>query len=373
LESLPVVFDFGSSFTKIGFAKEDEPRFIFPTIVGYPVTTKKKERKSRIKDIFVGYDVYYNFHNLNIIKPVNYGQITDWTAFSALISYSFSQLNVNSENHPVLVTESAFSPQSQKEKIGDILFDNFKVPRIHFVKNSIVSLYASGRTSGVVINFGEQMIEMTSIYEGFTIDHDIRRINIGGENITTQLRQYVEELGIIIETPLDIEKVRKLKEKLCFVSLNPNMENKENNKQNISQFNFKPTKSGYYLSNKLFQAPEIFFQPDFQKLEKSDQDLVKEIFSIVYSHDVDLREIKLQNIVLSGGTSKLSGLKERLNKELTEFFPPDINFKIIIPPNCEISSWIGGSILAGLRVCFGKAIWQTRDQFKEYILKDKIE
>ncbi|GLT70581.1 hypothetical protein SLA2020_426520 [Shorea laevis] len=64
--------------------------------------------------------------------------------------------------------------------------------------------------------------------------------------------------------------------------------------------------------------------------------------------DMDIRREMFGNVVLSGGTTVLPGLTDRLAKELSSLAPPGVRVKVVAPPERKYSVWIGGSILASL-------------------------
>ena len=79
--------------------------------------------------------------------------------------------------------------------------------------------------------------------------------------------------------------------------------------------------------------------------------------------DLDLRKSLFGNIVLSGGSTLTKGFGDRLLHEVQKLAVKDMRIKIFAPPERKYSTWIGGSILAGLstfrKVCgvlevFGK-------------------
>ena len=64
--------------------------------------------------------------------------------------------------------------------------------------------------------------------------------------------------------------------------------------------------------------------------------------------DLDLRKALYTNIVLSGGSTLTKGFGDRLLSEVQKLAVKDMKIKISAPPERKYSTWIGGSILAGL-------------------------
>ena len=90
------------------------------------------------------------------------------------------------------------------------------------------------------------------------------------------------------------------------------------------------------------------------------------IYLVVSRADVDVRKDLLSNIVLCGGASLISGLSQRLTKELMEMVPSNYKVKIIsnLPIERQHSTWIGGSILS---ICGTfNPMWITKKEYEEY-------
>ena len=102
----------------------------------------------------------------------------------------------------------------------------------------------------------------------------------------------------------------------------------------------------YQVGNERFRAPEILFDPEIIGLEYAGvQQLV---FDAINRTDMDLRKKLFANIVLSGGATLTRGFGERLLLELQRLSVKEMHIKIFAPPERIYSTWIGGSILAGL-------------------------
>jgi centractin len=68
---------------------------------------------------------------------------------------SKDQLQTFSEEHPVLLTEAPLNPRRNREKAAEIFFETFNVPALFVSLQAVLSLYATGRTTGVVLDAGD--------------------------------------------------------------------------------------------------------------------------------------------------------------------------------------------------------------------------
>lgn len=129
--------------------------------------------------------------------------------------------------HPVLLTEPPLNPRTNRDTAAQILFETFNVPALYTSIQAVLSLYASGRTTGIVLDAGDGVSHAVPVYEGFAIPNSIRRIDVAGRDVTEHLQTLLRKSGYIFHTSAEKEVVRMIKEKTGFVALDPRKEEKE--------------------------------------------------------------------------------------------------------------------------------------------------
>lgn len=364
ISNKPLVIDNGTGFTKNGFAGEDQPRSVFPTIIGYPkYQIIMTDVEHYVREYYIGEEALNLRGVLKLVYPIEHGQILDWDAMERIWHYSFyNDLRVNPNEHPVLLTEPPLNKNSNKEKMAELMFETFNVPAMYISMQAILSLYASGRTTGIVVDAGDGVTHIVPVYEGFAISHAIHRADIGGRDLTDYLRRLLRQRGYSLTSSAEREIVRDLKERLCYIALDPEKELKLAEKVSgmVKSYTL-PDGETLTIGAERFMAPELLFNPSVAGSEELPLD--EQIYNAIQACDVDLRRDLYSNIVLSGGSTMFPGLKERLHKELTELVPETMEIKIIAPPERRYSVWIGGSILSSLKT-FSK-LWVTRKEYKE--------
>jgi actin beta/gamma 1 len=360
----PLVIDNGTGLSKNGYAGEDQPRTVFPTLVGYPKYQGiMSDVDHYVREYYVGEEAMNLRGVLKLMYPLEHGSVKDWDAMEKIWHYTFhNDLRVNPSDHPVLLTEPPMNPDSNRQKMAEIMFNTFNVPAMYVSMQAVLSLYASGRTTGLVIDAGDGVIHIVPIYEGFAISHAIRRIDIAGRDITGHLQKLLMGRGYKFISSAEKEIVRDIKERLCYVALEPEKEMKLAEKhQGMEKQYILPDGNTITIGPERFMAPEAFFNPSLIGREETPLD--DAIFESVNTCDIDLRKELYQNIVLSGGSTMFPGLKERLHKELTELVPENVEIRIVAPPERRYSVWIGGSILSSLKTF--QRLWVSKKEFED--------
>jgi actin beta/gamma 1 len=360
----PLVIDNGTGLSKNGYAGEDQPRSVFPTLIGYPkYQSIMSDVDHYVREYYVGEEAMNLRGVLKLIYPIEHGVVNDWDAMEKVWHYTFhNDLRVNPSEHPVLLTEAPLNPAKNREKFSEILFETFNVPAMYVSMQAVLSLYASGRTTGLVVDAGDGVIHIVPIYEGFAISHAISRIDIAGRDITEYLRRLLRQRGHALTSSAEREIVRDIKERLCYVALDPEKELKLAEKVSGMEKQYTlPDGETITVGPERFLAPECFFNPG--ALGKEEQAMDEAIYNAIQMCDIDLRKELYQNIVLSGGSTMFPGLKERLHKELTELVPENVEIRIVAPPERRYSVWIGGSILSSLKTF--QRLWVSRKEYQE--------
>jgi len=124
-----------------------------------------------------------------------------------------------------MLTEPPLNPKANREKMVQIMFEILNAPAVYINISSVSALYASGRTTGLVLEIGDSGTYSVPIYEGYALPHAIIRLDLAGAEITEYLVKILAEKGHIFSTTAEREIVKDIKEKLCYVALDFEMEN----------------------------------------------------------------------------------------------------------------------------------------------------
>ncbi|XP_065266678.1 actin-related protein T3 isoform X3 [Emys orbicularis] len=318
-----VVIDNGSGLIKAGIAGDREPRFIYSNITGRP-KAKSVMLGAGQKDLYIGDEAQAKRGILSIRYPVEHGIVTSWADMEA------------------------------------ILFERFEVPALYVAIQAVLALYASGLTTGCVMDSGDGVTHTVPIFEGYCLSHAVLRLDLAGRDLTDYLMRILKESGISLVSTAEREIVRDMKETLCYVCLYPEEELAKKPSEVEKSYRL-PDGQVVKVQNQRFRCPETLFCPSNIGMEAPGID--KLCFNTIMKCDIDLRTNFYANIILSGGSSLFPGMAERITKEIIHMVPSDTEVKVMAPPDRKLSVWMGGSILASLSAF--QQMWITMAEYRE--------
>ena len=438
-----LVLDAGYCNTRAGFAGEDVPKSVLPSFYGHVGSGDSA------RDIF-GDECLVPRADFEIRNYMNRdSEVEDWDAATKIWEHMLikrlqperqtppSKNGLNNDKkdgadgegdvsmedaenqelaekplaeNPLLMTESPLNPGKKREKAIEIVMESWGCPAFWLSKTPVLSAFAAGKASALVIDVGGANTTITAIHDGMVLKRSIQKSHVGGLWLSSQIRSLWESS----EPKVDIIPTFMIENKTPVAALEPAQ-------ARLRKFPFEihPSFRAYEEERVLtefkesvvevwrgpgrYSAPgndeyiksqpgRVFEMPDGanqmwreQRFRVSEgmwdetaaypvaeearvaknQTIPELIKACLNGVDVDLRPNLLGNVVVTGSTSLLNGFNDRLNNELTQMYP-GLKIKIHsagLTSERRFGAWIGGSILASLGTFH--QMWISRKEYEE--------
>jgi len=371
-----VVCDNGTGFVKCGFAGANFPTAIFPSLVGRPVLrAEEKVENVQLKDIMVGDEASLLRAMLQITYPLDNGIIRNWDDMLYVWDYTFNEkLKTNPKECKIMLTEAPMNPQQNRKKMLEVMFEHYGFKSVYIAIQAVLTLYAQGLLTGVVVDSGDGVTHIVPVFEGFSLPHLTRRLDVAGRDVTRYLIKLLLLRGYAFNRTADFETVRQIKEKLCYVGYDLELEKRLAFETTVLVETYTlPDGRVIRVGGERFEAPEVLFEPHLIDVEGPG--MGEMLFDCINKADVDTRTEFYNHIVLSGGSTMYPGLPSRLEKEIRKFYATKVakgnkdsiaKFKCRIedPPRRKHMVFLGGAVLAEI-MKDKDHFWMNKSEYDE--------
>jgi len=217
--------DIGSYNIKAGFSGEDAPKVLMPTVLG-----RAKSKGLLVgmdqKDIFVGNEALSKKVALNLVYPVEKGAIEEDEESEdmdeVLKHLMNTELKCSFEDQKVMLSEPPNNTMEQRKFVAEKMFETFDVKSLYFAPQPVLSLYASARTTGTVIDCGHCCSYAVPIYEGYYIPHATLTMPLGGRDLSQFMFNILDQRNAFPQSDetiiYDVDVARVIKERDCKVA-----------------------------------------------------------------------------------------------------------------------------------------------------------
>ena len=359
----PLILDIGSDNFRLGWAGGDFPDIIAPSVyvdVGDYLFTSDisgSDTISGLEEIFletetqvhlVGFDA---LKYQNILKIREFSKGKNYNILSKFFLHYYKQLNIPVESQfkqPLIIITPFYKSELEKKKLQEVFFNSFNFPYILFLPESQAVLSTLQKSSGIIVNIGESYTSISSIFHGFTNLMARDMFPITGKKITSYLLKLIlSKISSSKNTYLDKKIAKEIKEKLSLCVVDP-LEEKRRVKEGLTKYDRivdLPDGSKLKLNSERFLLSEPLFDPNIIHIDY--MGLAEAISKVVMSWDRENWEELLSNVILSGGSSLMVGLSERIELELRNYFSDKLSpkIKVVAASGRENMGWIGASVL----------------------------
>jgi len=303
------------------------------------------------------------------------GIVRNWEDMEHLWNHTFREvLKINPPDTKILLTEPPMNPIKNREKMAEAMFEKYQFNAVYVAIQAVLTLYAQGLLTGVVVDSGDGVTHIVPVYEGFALPHLTRRLDVAGRDVTRYLIKLLLLRGYAFNRTADFETVRQIKEKLCYVGYDLQLETKLAQETTVLVENYTlPDGRVIKVGSERFEAPEALFQPQLVDVEAVG--VAEQLYNTIQAADIDIRSEFYKHIVLSGGSTMYPGLPSRLEKEIKQLYlTRTLNgdtsrldkFKVRIedPPRRKHMVFLGGAVLADI-MKDKEDFWVTRKEYQE--------
>ena len=350
-KSSHIIIDFGSHSIKCGFNYDPFPRVIIPNVVG-KIKNKSFSPLKDYNEYFCGYDALHNSSAIDITYPriENNGKFSSTEEgkkdIESIFSYLFEEkLKSHEKLYSVFIIDSIFTSSKERETIAQILFEKLNIYQLHFEPQSIMTLYSTSKTSGLIVQSGEMSTEIVPIIEGYIISQGICNFPISGHQLTDKFGNVYKDIFDINNVSNHYCMTQKIKEKYAeILPTSKDFEELMKLKTLPKKEYILPDGNTVDLGKEIYEIPESIFNPSI--IEIQSENLPQTIINSINKCDISTRKELFNNIILGGGNTFIKGFETRLKIEIDEI--KKRNCGIISLKERNYSAWIGASGISSL-------------------------
>jgi len=342
----PIICDNGTGYSKVGFAGNSDPSFVFPTAIATRGSTSTSSRAPAVPskpghlaskrgvedlDFFIGDEALANAKTpgYGVHYPIRHGMIDNWDHMERYWEQTiFKYLRAEPEDHYFLLTEPPLNPPENREQTAEIFFESFNIKGLYIAVQAVLALAASwtsGRVSdrtltGTVIDSGDGVTHVIPCAEGYVIGSAIKHIPIAGRDISQFVLNLLRERGEMSAVPPEdqLRVASKVKEDYSYVCQDIVREFRKYDEEPYKYFeryegehSVTGRKYGIDVGYERFLAPEIFFNPEIYSSDFLTP-LPEIVDDVIQQSPIDVRRGLYKNIVLSGGSTMFQHFGNRL-------------------------------------------------------------
>ncbi|KAH9778577.1 actin-related protein 4 [Citrus sinensis] len=345
-----IVIDLGSHTCKAGYAGEDAPKAVFPSVVGAidqmdiddsanaernsgsAIDSKNNVDSNKGKGkrkLYVGtQSLGFRRDHMEVLSPLKDGVVVDWDIVDSIWDHAFREcLLIDPKEHPMLLAEPSSNTQQQRERTAELIFEKYNVPALFLAKNAVLTSFALGRATSLVVDCYVEIV-------------------VGGNDIFLVVDDHdyctaVEVLMVFNAWPLLYISCD------CGGSSNTgfavDVGDVESAYSNIPMTPYElPDGQVIEIGADRFKTPDVLFNPSLVQTIPGMENFAENIpfrglpqmvIDSINKCDVDIRRELFSSILLAGGTASMQQLKERLEKDLLEESPQAARVKVVSSGN----------------------------------------
>ena len=200
---------------------------------------------------------------LELSHPIDNGVVSNWDDMYMIWKYGFEHAKIGEySDTKILLTEAPYNPPKNREKMAEMMFEKFGFKALRVGVQAAFALFSEGNTTGLVVDSGDGVTHIMPVYDGNLIQDSVKRLNIAGRHITKYLIKLLLMRGYAFNSSADFETIREIKEKLCYVSNNYELDKKLDLETTVLTKQYAlPDNTVITIGKERFEAAECMFSP----------------------------------------------------------------------------------------------------------------
>ena len=373
----PIVIDIGSSTIRAGFAGEAKPSVVENCFMGkrgkdsmFPISLETPASDMEVVPIWKPHEsaarhpeIFSEDALFHILQSVSSG---------APLKAQTENVDSPQTSNPVLISEPSVQNSAYRQKVVQLLFEKLGARAAFVCKRSVLSAFSVGKTNSIVVSVGAAVTSVSCVVGGHSSQHFYSNWNMAGNaldrEIMEKLRNQIPSINFLPRSFLTSSSCTKsfrhhaeefqasrMKESVCRVSENRDI------RVNVNSAAYELPDGTLVDCSKVAQSvPELLFGGK----TKSIGSMVHEVVEKQRSSDESLAQSLIESVVVSGGTTAMTGFTERVQNDLAKLYPSAKCFYGQSGYDRHHSAWIGGSIVASLGSFSG--LWITKRDYEEH-------
>jgi actin-related protein 2 len=324
----------------------------------------------QLKELMIGEECEKARSALDLRSPINNGKIMDWEDMEKVWQHGFDLLEVNPTESKILMTEAILTPKKDREKVLETMFETYGFTHMYLAVQAVLVLYAQSAQTGIVVDAGDGVTHAVPVWDNMVNTEGVQRLDLAGRNLTKRLVELMVHSGYSMNSSSDFEIARIIKDKYCYVALDPKKESTLCQDTTCQTVTFQlPDRRTITLNEERHLVPEALFNPS--KMGHEGLGIADLTFEAINKCALDNRRDLYGKIVLSGGTTMFPGLPTRMQKDLKTAYTERVaehgrmDINIVAPGHRKHMVFQGGSVLANIFDEAHTAQWITKQEYQE--------
>ncbi len=331
----PLIIDLGTGFLKYGYPSQSKPK-ILPAYI--------EAQNGRTGDQYL---TMLDPTRVGKFYPLENGNLPECNILKPLILEIFNRLALGGyqrRSTEVQLLVFATVAQNHIYRVCDELREQLACQKLIAAYQQVLTLLLLGKHTGLVVDIGHSLSIITPIYQGFLLHDHVIDTATGGLYVTAALRRLLEQMdetpskkSVYAKIATDPKSIEYIKHNFCQVHPNPQ------DKSSLKEWRYRRKNVDVPLGSATWKAPEVLFDPSI--LGVNDAGLIDAIFESIEQTDITIRRELSNDIILTGGSSLIFGLRERVETELKRRLP-HLPINVYALQDALTFSWTGAANLA---------------------------